>query len=514
MHPRSWFRSRVLVPLLVAFHLGALGDVALHPLFTDHAVLQQGRPVPIWGRAADGESVTVEFAGQKVATTATGGSWRVTLKPLKATGTGRALKVTGRNAVEITDVVVGEVWICSGQSNMEWSMAQSYEPEADISASANPAIRLFTVTKRKSTAPLTDLDHAAHAWATATPDAVRRFSAVGYYFGRDLQPALGVPVGLIHVSWGGSPAEAWMSDDVLKANADYKTTIVDTYPAAKDAYDKSRAAWESDKKAAEARGEKFSRNAPWPPWYPTELYNGMLRPLIPYAIAGAIWYQGESNAGRAWQYRSLFADMIRNWRRDWAQGDFAFLAVQLAPWDKNRKRSLAEITAQPVESDWAELREAQNHVAATLPGVAVAVITDAGDKDDIHPARKQPAGARLALLAREVAYRRRVEARGPTYKSVSLSGQKLTVRLGHAAGLRTSDGGPVTGFAVAGEDRKWHWATAEIRGRTVAVQSADVPRPVAVRYGWADFPVVNLINHAGLPASPFRSDDWPAITKK
>jgi sialate O-acetylesterase len=239
----------------------------------------------------------------------------------------------------------------------------------------------------------------------------------------------------------------------------------------------------------------------------------MLRPLMPYAIAGAIWYQGESNAGRAWQYRSLFADMIRNWRRDWDQGDFPFLAVQLAPWDKNRKRSIADITAKPVESDWAELREAQNHVAETLPRVGVAVITDVGDKDDIHPNRKAPVGARLALLAQTIAYGKPVESSGPTYASQGRSGSTLILNLNHARGLKTSDGAAPKGFALAGKDGVWHWATAEISGSSVRLNAPQVPHPLHVRYGWDDFPVLNLINGSGLPASPFRTDHFRGVTQ-
>lgn len=516
VHPTLLRRTAVLTALAAAItsFSAVLADVTLHPLFTDHAVLQQGGRVPVWGRADDGEKVTVEFGGQKVSTIAEGGRWQVSLKPLKATSEGRTLKVSGNNSVQISDVVVGEVWVCSGQSNMEWPMSASYQPEQDINASSSSSIRLFTVAKRKSPHPRTDLDHAKHAWATASPDVVRSFSAVGYYFGRDLQPALGVPVGLIHTSWGGSPAEVWMSEDALKDNHVYSRDIVDAYGAQRRGYVNGVANWEKAKKEAEAKGEKFTQWRPWEPWYPTELYNGMLRPLMPYAIAGAIWYQGESNAGRAWQYRDLFADMIRNWRKDWGQGDFPFLAVQLAPWDKGRKRDMAQITAKPVQSDWAELREAQNHVAKVLPAVGVAVITDVGDKDDIHPNRKQPVGARLALLAQSIAYGKPVESSGPTYASTARSGSTLILNFNHAAGLKTADGGAPTGFAIAGEDKVWKWAQAEIRGGTVRVSSPDVPKPVAVRYGWDDYPVVNLVNSAGLPASPFRTDDWPATTRK
>ncbi len=514
MHPVNLLRGAFVAFTGLTLGLGLVrADVSLHSLFTDHAVLQQGRPVPIWGHAADGEAVTVEFAGQRVSTVAQNGRWSVRLKALKATAEGRNLQVRGHNTVVLSDVVVGEVWICSGQSNMEWPLTASFEPAADIASSANPNLRLFTVTKRRSPVPQTELHHAAHAWGKASPEAVRRFSAVGYYFGRDLQPALGVPVGLIHTSWGGSPAEVWMSEESIKDNHLHTRDILDPYVPARRAHEAALSKWRAAKAAAEAKGEKFSQGAPGAPWCPSELYNGMLRPLMPYAIAGAIWYQGESNAGRAWQYRSLFADMIRNWRRDWDQGDFPFLAVQLAPWDKNRKRSIADITAKPVESDWAELREAQNHVAETLPRVGVAVITDVGDKDDIHPNRKAPVGARLALLAQTIAYGKPVESSGPTYASQGRSGSTLILNLNHARGLKSSDGAAPKGFALAGKDGVWHWATAEISGSSVRLNAPQVPHPLHVRYGWDDFPVLNLINGSGLPASPFRTDHFRGVTQ-
>jgi sialate O-acetylesterase len=242
----------------------------------------------------------------------------------------------------------------------------------------------------------------------------------------------------------------------------------------------------------------------------------MVANLIPYAIRGAIWYQGESNAGRAWQYRSLFGDMIQNWRQDWGQGNFPFYAVQLAPWDMNRKRELSVIANEVGNSAWAELREAQNYVAETLPNAGVAVITDLGDKDDIHPTKKAPVGARLALLARANVYKQPVEAYGPTLRTHSVVGSEVVLTFTHTAGgLRTFEGAPLTGFTIAGADGVFHKANAKFRGNSVVVVSSpDVPKPAAVRYGWADYPVVNLMNGAGLPASPFRTDRWVLTTQK
>lgn len=493
--------------------------VRLHPTFSDHAVLQQGMPVPVWGTADDGEAVTVEFAGQRRRTVARNGHWMIELARLRASDRGADLRAAGpHNEAVIRDVVVGEVWIASGQSNMEWPLRASFEPEADIAASANSNLRLFTVTKRRSPTPLTDLDYAAHGWALASPDAVRNFSAVGYYFGRSLEAALrskGVPVGIIHTSWGGSPAEVWMREGVLKSDREYATNIIAATAEPLANWEKAVRAWEERKKAAESRGEAFKENRPGQPWRPAELYNGMLANIIPYAIQGAIWYQGESNAGRAWQYRRLFADMIRNWRQDWGQGDFTFLAVQLAPWDRNQKRSPEVIAAEVGDSNWAELREAQNHVAAVLPHVGVAVITDVGDKDDIHPTKKAPVGERLARLARAEVYGEKIAAHGPRFRSLSVHGSEAVLRFRDVGqSLRTLDGTTPTGFTVAGADRKFHPAIARITGPDeITVTSAEVSAPVAVRYGWNDYPTVNLANAAWLPASPFRTDDWPVTTQ-
>jgi sialate O-acetylesterase len=338
---------------------------------------------------------------------------------------------------------------------------------------------------------------------------VRDFSAVGYYFGRDLAADLKVPVGIIHTSWGGSPAEAWMSMGTLRRNHVYNRDILDTASRERRNYELSLAAWRKEKAETEAKGEKFTKYQPWPPWSPAELYNGMLLPIAPYGIKGAIWYQGESNAGRAWQYRNLFADMITDWRKVWQQGDFPFYAVQLAPWDKGRKRSLQEITAKPGDSDWAELRESQNHVARTLKNVKTAVITDVGDKDDIHPTKKLPVGHRLALLAEKNLYGLKVIDHGPDLGDVSFQGKELRLRFDNVGnGLKTLDGGAPTGFAVAGADGVYQWADAKIINKNeLILTSAAVPEPKTVRYGWADFPVVNLANSADLPASPFRTDN-------
>jgi sialate O-acetylesterase len=392
---------------------------------------------------------------------------------------------------------------------MEWPLSRSFDSEKEIATAANPNIHLFTAPKLKAEAPAVDVNAK---WELCDPDSARRFSAVAYYFGRDLQKARGVPVGLIHTSWGGSPAEVWIREGVLAANPEYQHDILDGYTSAFKGYQAELAKWEKEAESSKKEGQQPARNKPSPPWKPAELFNGMIAPLIPYAIKGAIWYQGESNAARAWQYRTLFPDMIRNWRQDWGQGDFAFLAVQLAPWDRNKKRSLDAITASPGDSDWAELREAQLLSTKVLPKVGLAVITDAGDKDDIHPTKKEPVGARLALLARSIAYGERIERSGPLYRSMQLKSDKIVLNFDHADSGLEARGGRLRGFAICGKDRKFVWANAEIDNGKVIVSSPQVQKPVAVRYGWADYPVVNLFNGAGLPASPFRTDEFEITT--
>lgn len=478
----------------------ARAELQLPALFSDHMVLQQGVPVPVWGWADDGEEVTVKFRGQTVKAKTHNLKWSVNLRSLTAGGPDALTISTKTKTVTLENVMVGEVWVCSGQSNMEWPMSASHEPQADIASATNSMIRLFYVPKKKADAPTVKINTS---WKVCSPDDVKSFSAVGYYFGRDLQPARKVAVGLIGTYWGGSPAEVWMSREALEINPRYQTEILDVYPAAEKKHREAQANWEREKAEAEKNGQEFKKNAPWPPWKPTELYNGMIAPLLPYPIKGAIWYQGESNAGRAEQYRSLFADMIRNWRRDWGS-DLTFFSVQLAPF--------MAIKDQPADSAWAELREAQWLSTQTLPGVGMAVITDVGDPKDIHPRKKQPVGARLALAARGIAYGERIEFSGPIYRASEVKDGKMILHFNHVGkGLEAREG-ELKGFAICGEDHKFVWAKAEIVRDTVVVSSSEVAQPVAVRYGWADMPVVNLWNKDGLPASPFRTDDFPLTT--
>ena len=490
-------KSRTIRPSFVAtlvfcLSCAARAEVRLPALFSDNMVLQQKLAAPVWGWADEGEEVKVTFRGKTTKTKANNGKWMVKLARLEAGGPDDLI-VEGKNRIEIKNVLVGEVWVASGQSNMEWPLKSSYESASDIAACANPQLRIFLVQKAKANTPLEDVKGQ---WKECNPTSVPGFSAVAYYFGRDLQKARQTPVGLIGTYWGGSPAEVWMSQQALEANPDYKREILDVYAEAV--------------RKAEGKDPKEAKLG----WKPTELYDGMIAPVIPYGIKGAIWYQGESNAGRAEQYRSLFADMIRNWRHDWGQGDFTFLAVQIAPWDKNKKRSLETITEKTGDSDWAELREAQWLATRNLPKVGMAVITDVGDKDDIHPTKKEAVGARLALAARGIAYDEKIEYSGPIYKKMRVKDNEAVLTFDHVDGGLVADGGELKGFSICGPDKNFVWAHAEIRGDTVVVSSPQISQPVAVRYGWADFPVVNLWNKSRLPASPFRTDDFPMITAR
>jgi len=480
----------------------ARADVRLPGLFSDDMVLQEGARVAVWGWADEGEKVTVTFRGQKVTATAKDGKWMVELKKLKPGGPD-VLTIAGKNSIELKNVLVGEVWLCGGQSNMEFALKNSFESQADIDAATNSQIRYFHVPKCRSDEPTNDVPSA---WTECTPQNVPSWTAVGYYFARDLQAARKVPVGLIASYWGGTPAEAWMNHEALAANPRYQREILDPDPAREQKYQAALAAFEKAKADAKAKGAPFTNKPPGQPWKPAELYNGMIAPLIPYTIKGVTWYQGESNAGHAEQYRTLFPDLIRDWRNEWRENDFPFLFVQLAPFQA--------IKDLPSESGWAELREEQLLTTKVLPKTGMAVITDVGNPTNIHPTKKQPVGARLALAARAIAYGEKIVYSGPIYKSMKVDGNKATLSFDFTgSGLEARDGA-LKGFAICGDDHKFVWANAEIdgSGKRVVVSAPEVAHPVAVRYGWADCPVVNLWNKDGLPASPFRTDDFPMIT--
>src|SRR5262245_25825361 len=485
---------------IIAFIAGNVrADVKLPALISDGMVLQQGMAVPLWGWADEGESVSVEFQNQKLTAMTKDGKWVVRLKPLKAGGP-FTLTVSGRNKIELKNVLVGEVWICGGQSNMAWRLNQSDNAEAEIAGAKYPMIRLFTAPRAEVAAPVTDVKAA---WKECSPETAATFSAVGYYFGRDLHKARNVPIGLINNAVGGSPAESWTSAGVLNADAEYKQFAAD-YPRRMDLHEKAMAKYREDSEKAKAENKPAPR-APGKPWMPSGLYNGMLAPRAPNSVNGVIWYQGEANATRAYQYRRLFPTMIRDWRGLWGQGDFPFLFVQLAAYGPNSQRL--------GESDWAELREAQLMTLSASQKTGMALAIDVGNYDSIHPLNGQPVGTRLALAARAVAYGKKIVFSGPVYQSMKIKGDKAVLNFKHTGGGLEARGGELKGFIIAGDDKVWREAKAEIKGDRVIVSSAEVSKPVAVRYAWMKFPTCNLYNKEGLPATPFRTDDWPGVTQ-
>jgi sialate O-acetylesterase len=445
-------------------------------------VLQRNKPLHIWGWADKGEKVTVTFFNATYkATAAADGKWEVSL-PARPAGGPYIMTIKGNNTITLDNILIGEVWVASGQSNMEmplngWGTILNFEQE--IKAANYPEIRLFQINHTTSTALQEDVVTWKGGWLPCTAENISQFSAVGYFFAREIYTHEHIPVGVIHTSWGGTVAEAWTSGESLKKMPAFADTVkmFESLPAPL---------------------------APGNPNKPTLLYNAMLHPLLPYPIRGAIWYQGESNADRAYQYRELFPLMIKDWRKNWNTGEFPFYFVQLANF-KDKK-------AEPAASDWAELREAQLRTLS-LPNTGMASAIDIGDTKDIHPKNKQEVGRRLSLIARAQVYGEKIPYSGPLYASKMNAGNKITISFKHTdEGLLVKQGPALKGFAIAGADKQFHWAQAKISGAHVIVWSDEVKNPVAVRYNWADNPDGNLYNGAGLPASPFRTDDWEGIT--
>ncbi len=496
---------RAVSALLAVLAAGAArADVRLPAIFADHMVLQRDASVPVWGWADPGEEVAVSLAGQaKTALADAHGRWTVTLGRLPAGGP-HTLTVRGKNSVAVRDVLVGEVWLASGQSNMEMTVRQARDFAAERAAANHPRIRMFTVRHHAARAAQTD---CVGAWQVCSPQTVGSFSATAYFFGRDLHGRLGVPIGLINSSVGGTPVEAWTSLEAQKGQAELRPLLASwerraaAYDpdAARAAYEKQQAAW----RTAAARARADGKPAPRPPQrpadprdnthYPGVLYNGMIAPLIPYGIRGAIWYQGESNAGSeesGARYGVQLPLLVRDWRTRWAAGDFPFGWVQL-PNFQTRARG------------WPAVREAMRR-ALSLPNTGMAIAIDLGEENDIHPKNKQAVGRRLALWARARVYGEPVAWSGPLPAGSTIQGGAVEVRFRHADGGLRAEGGELRGFEVAGPDGLWHRATARIEGGKVIASSGDVKQPTAVRYDWAANPDGNLANGAGLPASPFR----------
>jgi sialate O-acetylesterase len=480
--------NRILAGLLVALVAGsataARADVKLPKIFSNHMVLQQRTQAPVWGWGEPGEKVKVSLGSQSVETeTDPSGKWMVKLETPAASDEVWTLKVQGKNEIVLENVLMGEVWVCSGQSNMQWSVAASADKEVEIKNANYPLIRLFTVPSAKEMpAAEPRSDFPIHLeWKECNPQNVTGFSAVAYYFGRKLHQELNVPIGLINTSWGGTICEAWTSRAALEADPEWFGPILERHP-------------------------QFQAGVPN---QPAVLFNGMIQPLIPFAIRGAIWYQGESNKSRADQYARLFPAMIQDWRAQWGQGDFPFLFVQLAPYAYAKDADM-----KPRDTgELPELWEAQVQ-ALRLPKTGMAVTTDITELLNIHPKNKQDVGLRLALWALGTTYGRSdLVYSGPLYDSMEPAGAGIRIKFRHTGGgLQARDDQPLSHFQIAGEDGKFVAAEAKIVGETVEVSSPDVPHPAAVRFGWSDLATPNLINKAGLPASPFRTDDFPKVT--
>lgn len=485
----------------------AQADVSLPSIFGDHMVLQREQANPVWGTADAGEAVTVTIAEQSHSTVAgDDGKWRVKLAPLEVGGP-YTLSVSGNNSVNFEDVLVGEVWFCSGQSNMEWVLKNTNHAGVELATANNPQIRLITVSKVGTQEPKDDFKGQ---WEVATSESVANFSAVGYLFGKRLQNALNVPIGLIDNSWGASSAEAWVPRETLEAAGVYDV-LLESWDERTAAYtDEVHAEKIAEFKAWEAAGKPEPRMR-WPSdpragqHRPANIYNGMVYPLTGYGIRGVIWYQGETNAGRAYQYRELFPLMISTWRDLWQQGDFPFYWVQLADFQAEQ--------SEPSDNSWAELREAQT-MTLSLPNTGEAVIIDAGEGRDIHPRDKQTVANRLVRHALVKDYGFEMASDSPRYASMSVEGNTVTLKFDHIEqGLYAFDVNEVKGCSVAGEDQKFVWAEAKIVGKdTLEVSSELVAEPIAVRYAWAINPVANLYDRNGLPVTPFRTDDWKGVT--
>ncbi|MCE9558101.1 MAG: hypothetical protein K8R88_04050 [Armatimonadetes bacterium] len=623
----------------------------LSPAFSDHMVMQRGRVNTFWGWGAPGSGVRVSVDGKTGFGVADqSGKWVAKVNPPKVGGP-YTVSIDGDDHVELKDVMVGDVWICSGQSNMEMGVGVSQNGAAEVAAANDPMLRLYVVPRTISPFPLASVPGS---WDVCTPETILKnnswggFSAAGYFFGRELRKELQVPIGLVDTSWGGTIAESWTSKAGLAGMPEFTPRISEmesrfanpgvTYeqqvsnwleandPGEKNGWggaDVDVADWKrvklpsnfvdlglgegigthwfrnefmlppgaengltlnlgpiDDMDTVWVNGERVGATMDWSadrkyvvagsflrpgkntiairvmnllgpggfsakpenfciqvgsgvtalagdwqyhagsnpktmtampqasdaenPNRPTLLYNGMIAPILPLAMKGAIWYQGESNADRAYQYRDLLPAMIGDWRKAWGQGDFPFFIVQLA--------SFYQPSPQPVESYWAELREAQFLTTRRVKNTGIAVATDIGDPVDIHPKNKQEVGRRLALAALKTAYGKKIAFAGPTYKSFKIEGSSIRLAFDHLDGGLTVQGDALKGFAIAGADKKFYWAEARVDGRMVVVGCADVPNPVAVRYAWANNPEATLFNGAGLPAVPFRTDDWPGLS--
>lgn len=487
---RSPFLSRgcaLLAAAAVATPLFA--DVKTPAIFSDHMVLQQDLPVPVWGWASPGEAVTVSI-GEKRQSTQAGadGTWRIQLSGLKASATPTELIIAGNNILTIKDVLIGEVWLGSGQSNMEHTVSRRVKSfagvvneEQEVTAANHPQVRMFTVPLKTSETPL---DDCGGTWKVCSPETVPAFSAIGYFFSRDLHKALNRPVGFINTSYGASTAQAWVNPEVLKADARFQPLLAN--------YAKALADYDARAATQPAGARVPGRNPHQDQHNPSQCYLGMIVPIKPFAVRGVLWYQGESITGSLEEFANLNDALITSWRKEWNQPGLPFYFVQLASQDANSNRP--------------EVGEAQA-LALKLPNTAMAVTIDAGERRNVHPRNKQIVGDRLARIARANVYGEKIAFSGPVYQSSKVEGNALRVTFSHAERGLVAKGGDLKWFTIGGADGKFVDATAKIDGNTVIVSSPEVPNPIHVRYAWHRWPEgANLFNGDGLPAAAFRTD--------
>lgn len=480
----------VACALLLAFSSAVYAEIKLPAIIGDGMVIQRDKPIRLWGWT-DQPAVAIRLGEkEKVVKPDENGRWSVVLKAMPAGGPHEIVLSTREDAeVRIRDVLVGEVWVCSGQSNMEWSAIPQLgidNNEAEVAAANYPQIRLIDVPNVAAETPQDDFKGK---WQACTPESMRPFSAVGYYFGRKLHKELGVPVGLIGSNWGGTEAEPWTSPQAMAAEPKLKAHLEQ---------------WEKNV----AANEKLKLN----PQRPSVLYNAMIAPIVSYPIRGAIWYQGESNVTRAYDYRVVFPTLIKSWRTAWGDRDMPFYFVQIAPFKYTTSIPQWKTTEQHCAELWDSQLYAYRHVKST----GMVVVHDIGNVNDIHPRNKLDVGRRLANWALANTYGKDgIVYSGPIYKSFKKQGDKIVLRFDDTgSGLESRDGKSLTHFTLAAEDQQFKPAVAEIVGDTVVVRSDEVAKPVAVRFAWHEAAEPNLMNKEGLPASPFRTDDWKLITQQ
>jgi sialate O-acetylesterase len=517
---RAWgvLERRSLVAMLIgligcARAMSASADVTLSGMFSDNMVLQREMPVKVWGKAKADEAITVAIAGQTVsARAAKDGRWQATLAPMKAGGPFEMV-VIGNNTNIIRNVLIGEVWVCAGQSNMKHPLVYAKDAQKEADGANYPQIRLLksSTVASMTSKPQEDTSNEWNVWLVCNPQTVPWYSGLAYLFGRDMHTSLNVPVGLILCAWNGASAEVFTSRETFESNPKIKPILdrsdreIAEYQQKLDEYLKAVADWRAKADSADAEGKPVPPNPLFPsdprrqeyPWTATRGYNAMIAPMTSFAIRGVIWYQGESNTLRPNEYADLFKALIQGWRKAWGEGDFPFIFVQLPNFREEK-----------LLYSWALLREAQAK-ALELPNTAMAVAIDVGESHNIHPPNKQDVAKRLSLAARAIAYHQDLVSSGPMYEAISIKGDAAVISFKHVGGcLVTREGAPVVGFEIAGKDKKYLPAEARIDGATVVVRNKDISEPVAVRYAWDNDPKCSLYNKEGLPAAPFRTDTW------